>query len=223
MTVQTQNSLPRLNEPAPDFEAKTTHGPKKLKDYKGRWLVLFSHPSDFTPVCTTEFIAFANAHEDVDALNCDLLGLSIDSVFSHLAWVANIKEKFGVDIPFPIIEDLSMKVAHAYGMIQPGASDTSAVRATFIIDPAGILRAMVYYPMSNGRSVDEFLRLLKAMQTSDQHKVATPEGWEPGQQVIVPPPATADTAAERIVDTDCDCKDWYFCVKSLRQEEEALV
>jgi len=223
MTNQIQYSMPRLNEPAPQFEAKTTHGPKRLSDYKGRWLVLFSHPSDFTPVCTTEFIAFAKAHDDFHTLNCDLLGLSIDSVFSHLAWVANIKEKFGVEIPFPIIDDLSMKVAHAYGMIQPGASDTSAVRTTFIIDPEGTLRAMVYYPMSNGRSIDEFLRLLEAMQTSDQHKVATPKGWAPGQQVIVPPPATAEAAAQRMHDSDGTCTDWYFCKKSLPEEREVLL
>ena len=136
-------SLPRLKEPAPAFEARTTHGPRKLSDYNGRWLVLFSHPADFTPVCTTEFIGFARAYSQFQDLNCDLLGLSIDSNYAHLAWVRNIREKFGVEIPFPIIEDLSMKVAHAYGMIQPGASDTSAVRATFVIDDHGILRAMV--------------------------------------------------------------------------------
>jgi len=146
------SGMPCLNEPAPDFEAKTTHGVRKLADYKGKWLVLFSHPADFTPVCTTEFMAFAKAYPEFKKLNCELLGLSIDSYYSHVAWVRNIKEKFGVEIPFPIIEDLSMKVANAYGMIHPGAADTSAVRATFIIDPNGILRAMVYYPMTNGRS-----------------------------------------------------------------------
>lgn len=220
MTTESQTSLPRLNEAAPEFDAKTTHGPRKLSDYKGRWLVLFSHPSDFTPVCTTEFMAFAKAHEDFQSLNCDLLGLSIDSVFSHLAWVANIKEKFGVEIPFPIIDDLSMKVAHAYGMIQPGASDTSAVRTTFLIDPQSVLRAMVYYPMSNGRSVDEFLRLLKAMQTSDEHKVATPENWHTGDPVIVPPPATSEAAQSRMTSDDCDCTDWYFCTRTLPNETQ---
>ena len=195
---QAQPGLPRLNEPAPDFASNTTHGQKQLSDYKGRWLVLFSHPADFTPVCTTEFIAFAKAHPKFQALDCELLGLSIDSNFAHIAWARNIKEKFGVDIPFPIIEDLSMKVANAYGMIQPGASDTSAVRATFLIDPEGVLRAMVYYPMSNGRSVDEFLRLLTALQTSDKHGVATPENWKPGEQVIVSPPKTAEEAEARV-------------------------
>lgn len=219
MTDTQQATMPRLNEPAPPFEAKTTHGPRTLSDYKGRWLILFSHPSDFTPVCTTEFIAFARAHHQFQTLNCDLLGLSIDSVYSHLAWVQNIREKFDVEIPFPIIDDLSMKVASDYGMIQPGASDTSAVRTTFLIDPEGILRAMVYYPMSNGRSIDEFLRLLKALQTSDKHKVATPEGWKPGDQVIVPPPATVEAAADRSRTSKGDCTDWYFCKQALPKGE----
>ncbi|MDH3661547.1 MAG: peroxiredoxin, partial [Alphaproteobacteria bacterium] len=189
-------------------------GQRTLEDYKGRWLILFSHPADFTPVCTTEFIAFAEAYDKFQALNCDLLGLSIDSTFSHLAWMRNIKEKFGVEIPFPIIEDLSMKVAGAYGMIRPGASDTSAVRATFVIDPEGVLRAMVYYPMTNGRSIDEFLRLLEALQTSDKHGVATPEAWRPGEKVIVPPPTTAEEAERRVAE-GYECTDWYFCKKDL--------
>jgi peroxiredoxin (alkyl hydroperoxide reductase subunit C) len=204
--------FPRLNEPAPDFKAKTTHGVKNLADYKGKWLVLFSHPADFTPVCTTEFVAFARAYPEFQKLNCELLGLSIDSVHAHIAWVRNIKEKFGVDIPFPIIEDLSMRVAHAYGMIQPGASDTSAVRATFVIDEKGVLRAMVYYPMSNGRSVPDFLRLVPAMLTSDGKGVATPEGWKPGDKVIVPPPPTV-AAAEKRMGEGYECVDWYFCRK----------
>jgi peroxiredoxin (alkyl hydroperoxide reductase subunit C) len=208
------SGMPRLNEPAPAFEARTTHGVRKLADYAGKWLVLFSHPADFTPVCTTEFMAFAKAWPEFQQLNCELLGLSIDSYYAHVAWVRNIKEKFDVDIPFPIIEDLSMRVAHAYGMIQPGASDTSAVRATFVIDDRGILRAMVYYPMSNGRSIPEFLRLVRALQTSDKNKVATPEGWQPGDQVIVPPPASMDAVAARMKE-GYDCVDWYFCKKSL--------
>ncbi|MDP1926331.1 MAG: peroxiredoxin [Thiobacillus sp.] len=207
-------TLPQINAAAPDFEAKTTHGVKKLADYKGRWLVLFSHPADFTPVCTTEFIAFAQHHPEFQKLNCDLLGLSIDSYYSHVAWVRNIKEKFGVEIPFPIIEDLSMKVANDYGMIHPGAADTSAVRATFIIDDKGILRAMVYYPMTNGRSIPEFLRLVTALQTSDQNKVATPAGWQPGDKVIVPTPQDVD-AAEKRMSEGYECTDWYFCTKSL--------
>ncbi|MBK5938398.1 peroxiredoxin [Halochromatium roseum] len=212
--IQTTPAMPRLNESAPAFDAPTTHGRKTLEDYRGQWLVLFSHPADFTPVCTTEFIAFAKRHADFKALGCELLGLSIDSNFSHIAWERNIKEKFGVEIGFPIIADLSMQVAKAYGMIQPGASDTSAVRATFIIDPNGVLRAMVYYPMSNGRSIDEFVRLVKALQTSDEHGVATPEGWQPGDKVIVPPPATAEQAEARMAE-GYECSDWYFCKKAL--------
>ena len=206
--------MPRLNEPAPYFEAKTTHGVKKITDYKGKWLVLFSHPADFTPVCTTEFMAFARHYPEFQKLNCELIGLSIDSYYAHVAWVRNIKEKFGIDIPFPIIEDLSMKVAKDYGMIQPGASDTSAVRATFIIDPNGVLRAMVYYPMTNGRSIPEFLRLVAALQTSDANKIATPEGWQPGDKVIVPPPADVN-AAEARMNEGYECTDWYFCKKTL--------
>jgi peroxiredoxin (alkyl hydroperoxide reductase subunit C) len=209
---ENQVALPQLNETAPNFEAVTTHGVKKLDDYKGKWLVLFSHPADFTPVCTTEFIAFAKRAEDFKAVNTELLGLSIDSHYAHMAWVRNIKEKFDVDIPFPIIADLDMKVAKSYGMIHPGAADTSAVRATFIIDDKGVLRAMVYYPMSNGRSIDEFLRLVKAMQTSDANGIATPEGWQPGDKVIVPPPATSE-AAEARMNEGYECVDWYFCKK----------
>ncbi|QIG81034.1 peroxiredoxin [Stakelama tenebrarum] len=214
MTDTTIPPMPRINEPAPAFNAKTTHGPRSLADYKGKWLVLFSHPADFTPVCTTEFMGFAQAAGEFNALGAELLGLSIDSVHSHIAWMRSIEEKFGVEIPFPIIEDLSMNVAKAFGMIHPGASDTSAVRATFIIDPQGIVRAMVYYPMSNGRSVAEFLRLLKALQVSDKHKVATPENWQPGEKVIVPPPATAEAAKAR-ADEGYDYTDWYFSKKSL--------
>jgi peroxiredoxin (alkyl hydroperoxide reductase subunit C) len=208
-------AMPRLNEAAPAFDAPTTHGRKTLEDYRGKWLVLFSHPADFTPVCTTEFMGFARRHADFQAIDCDLLGLSIDSHYSHVAWVRNIKEKFDVEIGFPIIADLSMQVAKAYGMIQPGASDTSAVRATFVIDPNGVLRAMLYYPMSNGRSIDEILRLVKAMQTSDTHKVATPENWQPGDKVIVPPPGTVEEANARVAAGEHECVDWYFCKKSL--------
>ncbi len=211
----TQSSgLPRLNEAAPAFQARTTHGDRCLGDYQGRWLVLFSHPADFTPVCTTEFMAFARAHDRFEALGCELLGLSIDSLFSHLAWVRNIEEKFGQSIPFPIIEDIKMEVAGAYGMVHPGAADTQAVRATFLIDPKGVLRAMLYYPMSNGRSIEEILRLLVALQTSDAHGVATPEGWVPGDKVIVPPPKTAAAAAARAGE-GYETTDWYFSKRSL--------
>lgn len=208
-------SMPRLNEPAPAFKAPTTHGEKSLEDYRGKWLVLFSHPADFTPVCTTEFMAFAKRHADFQAINTELLGLSIDSHYSHVAWVRNIREKFGVEIPFPIIADLSMEVAGAYGMVHPGAADTSAVRATFIIDPEGVLRAMVYYPMSNGRSIDEFVRLVTALQTSDANGVATPEAWQPGDKVIVPPPASTEEAEARANSSEYECTDWYFCKKAI--------
>lgn len=208
--------LPRIGEPAPEFTAKTTHGPRSLEDYRGKWLVLFSHPADFTPVCTTEFIAFARSHERFRALNCELLGLSVDSNYSHIAWVRNIKERFGVEVPFPIIEDLSMQIAHDYGMIQPGASDTSTVRATFFIDPDARIRALVYYPMTNGRSVEEFLRLLEALQTSDAHTVATPEGWRPGDKVIVPAPATAAEAETRDR-AGYETIDWYFSKAELKK------
>ena len=211
---QTVYGLPQINQPAPDFNAVTTSGQRTLADYKGKWLILFSHPADFTPVCTTEFMGFARNFEKFQAMNCELLGLSIDSLFAHVAWMRNIKEKFGVEIPFPIIEDIKMDVAKAYGMIHPGAADTQAVRATFFIDPKGVLRAMVYYPMSNGRSIDEFVRLLEAMQTSDANGVATPEGWVQGQPVIVPPPKTA-AAAEARAGEGYDYVDWYYSTKSL--------
>ena len=207
-------SMPRINEPAPDFTAKTTHGEIKLSDYKGQWVVLFSHPADFTPVCTTEFIAFAKRNASFEALNTKVIGLSIDSVFSHLAWVRNIKENFDVEIPFPVIADLDMNVANLYGMVHPEAADTSAVRAVFVIDDKGILRAMIYYPLSNGRSIDEVLRLVEALQTSDKYGVATPENWQPGEKVIVPPPATQEEAANR-ANEGYDYTDWYFSKKDI--------
>jgi peroxiredoxin (alkyl hydroperoxide reductase subunit C) len=201
--------FPRLNERAPDFEAKTTHGPRKLKDYEGKWLILFSHPADFTPVCTTEFMGFAKHHEEFKSLNTELLGLSIDSIYSHIAWVRSIKQNFDVEIQFPIIEDLKMDVARSYGMIHPGAGDTSAVRATFFIDPKGTLRAMVYYPMSNGRSIAEFVRVIKALQQSDKTGFATPENWQPGEACIVPPPKTTADAESRMK-SEHKVTDWYF-------------
>jgi peroxiredoxin (alkyl hydroperoxide reductase subunit C) len=212
--MENTSSFPRLNEPAPAFKVNTTHGERSLDDYKGKWLILFSHPADFTPVCTTEFIAFAKAADTFKRMNCELLGLSIDSIYSHLAWMQSIKNSFGVEIPFPIIDDIKMDVARSYGMIHPGAADTQAVRATFFIDPEGKLRAMVYYPMSNGRSIDEFVRLLTAMQTSDAHKVATPEGWTSGCDVIVPPPKTP-AAIEARKSEGYAMKDWYFSTRSL--------
>ncbi len=207
-------SLPRLNEPAPEFTANTTHGKIKLSDYKGKWVVLFSHPADFTPVCTTEFIAFAKRNDKFKELNTQVIGLSIDSIYSHLAWVKSIKDNFDVEIPFPIIEDLSMNVAKAYGMIHPGAADTSAVRAVFVIDPEGILRAMIYYPLTNGRSIDEIVRLIESLQTSQKHACATPENWHMGDKVIVPPPATQEAQNNR-KNEGYDYTDWYFSKKEL--------
>ena len=214
MESQAAPAMPGLNKPAPDFEAPTSAGPRKLADFKGSWLVLFSHPADFTPVCTTEFMGFARKQAEFEALGCKLLGLSVDSTFSHIAWVRNINEKFGVDIGFPIIDDLSMKVATAYGMIQPGASETSAVRATFVIDPEGVLRAMVYYPMNVGRSIDEVLRLVTALKTADSAGVAMPEGWTPGDAAIVPPPKTVEEAKARESE-GFDYTDWYFSKKKI--------
>ncbi len=213
-STTTTQGLPRLNEPAPDFDAPTTHGRKTLADFRGKWLVLFSHPADFTPVCTTEFIGFAKLQDQFDAIDTQLLGLSIDSTHSHIAWTRNIKQNFGTDIGFPIIADLSMKVAHDYGMIMPGASDTAAVRATFVIDPEGILRAMLYYPMNAGRAVAEIHRLVVALQTADANSCAMPEGWVPGQPVIVPAPKTPEEAEARAGE-GYNTVDWYFSTRSL--------
>ncbi len=213
------SSMPRLNEPAPEFEITTTHGARKLSDYRGKWLVFFSHPADFTPVCTTEFLGFANHYEEFKALNCELLGLSVDSVQSHLAWVNNVREKFGIEIPFPIAADVSMRVANVYGMIQPSSGDTSTVRAVFVIDDRGIVRAMVYYPKTNGRSIEELVRIVKALQLSDKLGVSTPEGWKPGDQVVVPPPGSVDEIAARKQE-NLDCADWYFCKTSCHPKEE---
>lgn len=206
--------LPRLGEPAPDFEAETTHGTLRLSDFSGNWLILFSHPADFTPVCTTEFLAFAEIAPELKKRNVELLGLSIDSTYSHIAWMRNIEEKFDVQIPFPIIADLNKEVATKYGMIMPGESKTETSRAVFVIDDKGTLRAMIYYPLTTGRNMDEILRLVDGLQTTDQHGVATPANWRPGDKVIVPPPKTADDARARM-EQGYECKDWYFCKKEL--------
>jgi len=204
-----------LNETAPDFTAVTTHGKKSLSDYEGKWVILFSHPADFTPVCTTEFMAFAKLNDEFEKLNCQLIGLSIDSVHSHIAWIRNIEKNFGVKIPFPVIADLDMNVAKLYRMLHPGASNTSTVRCVFIIDPKRILRLMIYYPLSNGRNIDEIIRILKALQSSDKYGIATPANWQPGDDVIVPPPPTQE-AAEKRLEEGYQCVDWYFCKKPLK-------
>ncbi len=206
--------LPRLGEKAPDFEAVTTHGTLKLSDFMGSWLILFSHPADFTPVCTTEFIGFAEIFDELQLRNVQLMGLSIDSVYSHISWVRNVEEKFGIKIPFPVIADLNKEVASLYGMIMPGESKTETSRCVFVIDPDGILRAMIYYPLTTGRNMDEILRIIDALQTTDKHHVATPANWRPGEPVIVPPPPTQEAAEERLKQ-GFDCKDWYFCKKKL--------
>jgi peroxiredoxin (alkyl hydroperoxide reductase subunit C) len=208
-------SLPRIGDPAPQFTADTTFGTLKLEDFKGSWLILFSHPADFTPVCTTEFIAFAEIHPQLRELNCELMGLSVDSVYSHIAWVRNVKEKMGVEITFPVIADLNKDVATLYGMINPGESKTETSRAVFIIDDKQVVRAIIYYPLTTGRNMDEILRVVKALQVTDENGVATPANWEPGQQVIMPPPKTAEAAEERAGDEDFECKDWYFCKRDL--------
>ena len=207
-------SFPVIGEPAPDFEAETTQGPLSLSALRGKWVVLFSHPADFTPVCTTEFLAFAQIHDELAALNVQLVGLSVDSVSAHLAWVRNIREKMGVTIPFPVIADLTMKVAKRYGMIHPGQSSTAAVRCVFFIDDKGIMRAMIYYPLQNGRFMPEVLRLVKALQMTDRYKVSTPANWQPGDKVVVPAPKTTAEMEKRLSE-GYDCKEWYLCFKKI--------
>jgi peroxiredoxin (alkyl hydroperoxide reductase subunit C) len=207
-------TLPRINEPAPDFEAKSTNGPLKLSDYQGKWVVLFSHPADFTPVCTTEFVEFARRSGDFRQRDTELIGLSVDSVPAHIAWIRNINQNFGVNVDFPVIADLDTKVAQKYGLIHPGASETATVRAVFVIDPKGIVRALIYYPMSLGRNIDEVLRVVDALQTADANACSTPANWQPGDQVVVPPPQTLADAEKR-VNSDYDVTDWYFAKRNL--------
>jgi len=210
--------LPRINEAAPDFHAKSTHGMIRLSDYtaKGKWVLLFSHPADFTPVCTTEFVEFARAAEEFQKRNVQLIGNSIDSVYSHIAWVRNIEEKFGVKVWFPVIADLDQKVAHAYGMVHEAVSDTAAVRAVFFIDPKGVVRALLYYPLSLGRNIGEILRVFDALQTADANACATPANWQPGESVIIGAPITQQDAEKRAAGGDgLEIKDWYFAKKKL--------
>jgi peroxiredoxin (alkyl hydroperoxide reductase subunit C) len=199
-----------LGDPAPDFTALTTQGVKSLSDYRGKWLIFFSHPGDFTPVCTTEFLAFTQRYQDFADRNADLLGLSIDSNPSHIAWVLNIYRNTGVEIPFAIVADRDMAIAKMYGMIQPGVSSTETVRSVFFIDPTGIIRAKLVYPLTNGRNIAEILRLLEALQATDAQRVATPANWRPGNPAIKPAPATVSGAMERL-STGGNCMDWYLC------------
>jgi peroxiredoxin (alkyl hydroperoxide reductase subunit C) len=213
---QTPATLPRIGSPAPQFEAVTTHGTIKLEDFKGSWLILFSHPADFTPVCTTEFMAFAQLHPKLREMNVELMGLSIDSVYSHIAWVRNIEEKLGQKIPFPVIADLNKEVATLYGMLMPGESKTETSRCVFIIDDKQVIRAMIYYPLSTGRNMDEIVRLIQALQTTDKYGVACPANWRPGDKVIIPPPKTLEMAEERMKEKDIERADWYFSKKELK-------
>lgn len=217
---ETTPSMPRIGDQAPDFTAVTTHTPAmKFSEWQGdSWVVLFSHPADFTPVCTTELSELARRNAEFASLNTKLIGLSVDSIHSHLAWVQNMKQVMGVEIPYPLIADLDMKVASLYGMIHPGASSTATVRAVFFIDPKRTIRALIYYPMSNGRSVDEILRLVKSLQTADTHACATPVDWKPGQKVVVPPPKTVADVAERLSHTgkDYEVRDFYLSLKDVR-------
>ncbi len=213
--------IPTIGEKFPELEVMTTHGKIKLPDhFRGKWFVLFSHPADFTPVCTTEFVAFAKRYEDFKKLNAELIGLSVDSTFSHIKWIEWIKEKLGVEIPFPIIADPRGEVAQKLGMLH-AQSATHTVRAVFIVDPNGVVRAVLYYPQEIGRNIDEILRLLKALQVSDKYGVALPANWPNneivGEHAIVPPAATISEAEERL--KKYTCFDWWFCHREIPKEE----
>ena len=225
---QVATSLPRIGDKAPEFKAVTTQGDINFPaDYKGKWIILFSHPADFTPVCTSEFMTFAKREPEFTALNCQLVGLSIDGLYSHIAWLRIIKDKIdfkgmkNMEVKFPLIEDITMEIAKKYGMIQPGESSTKAVRAVFYIDPKGIIRALVYYPLSTGRNFDELKRALIAMQTADAYNVATPADWQPGDDVIIPTAGSCGVANERMNsnEEDMTCYDWFFCTKKLSLDE----
>lgn len=199
--LQTEyRSLPRIMEPAPDFEADSTHGPIRLSNYRGKWVMLFSHPADFTPVCTTEFMAFAQATPEFEKRNVQLIGLSVDSVPSHLAWTYYIEKELGVHIPYPVIADLKMEVSQLYGMIHPGDSNTNTVRSVFFIDDQGLIRAMVYYPLSLGRSVPELLRVIDGLQFNAREKLSTPVNWQPGDPAVFPAPPNAEALQKRVQD-----------------------
>lgn len=223
-----ETRMPLIGEKAPSFSAKTTQGEIKFPEqFAGKWVVLFSHPADFTPVCTSEFMTFASMAEKFAEANCELVGLSVDGLYSHIAWLRTIKEKIkykgmeNVEVKFPLIEDISMNVASKYGMIQPGESTTSAVRAVFFIDPKGIIRTILYYPLSLGRNFDELYRILLGLQTADAFSVATPADWQPGDEVIVPTAGSCGVAEERMntKNEDVTCHDWFFCTMKLAREK----
>lgn len=227
-------SMPRIGDKAPSFTAKTTQGIINFpEDFSGKWKILFSHPADFTPVCTSEFMTFASMQKDFDALNCQLVGLSVDGLYSHIAWLRTIKDKIeykgmkDVEVTFPLIEDITMEVAKKYGMIQPNENSTQAVRAVFFVDPKGIIRTIIYYPLSLGRNFDELKRILLGLQTADEFGVALPADWRPGDEVIVPTAGSCGVAKERMEakEEDMHCYDWFFCTKKLSKEaiENALL
>ena len=213
--------MPLIGETAPSFEAVTTQGTIHFPgDYTGKWVILFSHPADFTPVCTTEFMTFASMADEFTALNTELIGLSVDSLYAHIAWLRKIQElewngKKNIEVKFPLIEDIRMEVANKFGMIQPGQSNTQAVRAVFIIDPLAKIRTILYYPLSTGRNFDEIKRIILALQKSDSDQVATPADWRPGDDVIIPTPGSCGTAKERMESKKDDqyCLDWFMCFR----------
>ncbi|MGV7927788.1 MAG: peroxiredoxin [Spirochaetota bacterium] len=219
-------SMPRIGDMAPSFRAVTTQGEINFPaDYSGSWVILFSHPADFTPVCTSEFMTFATMEKQFAQANCRLVGLSVDGLYSHIAWLRTIKEKIeyrgmkNVEVTFPLIEDITMEVAKKYGMIQPGESSTKAVRAVFVVDPKGIIRTIIYYPLSLGRNFDELYRALIALQTADEFSVATPADWRPGDEVIVPPAGSCGAARDRMDGKqDMTCHDWFFCTRKLDKD-----
>nr|MBD3622214.1 peroxiredoxin [Sunxiuqinia sp.] len=221
--VQQTFTMPRIGEAAPEFKAVTTQGDINFpSDYNGSWVILFSHPADFTPVCTSEFMTFATMEKQFNEANCKLVGLSVDGLYSHIAWLRTIKEKIeyrgmkDVEVTFPLIEDITMEVATKYGMMMPGESNTKAVRAVFFVDPKGIIRTIIYYPLSLGRNFEELYRALIALQTADEFGVATPADWQPGDDVIVPTAGSCGTAKERMESKDeMHCYDWFFCTKKL--------
>lgn len=219
--------MPRIGDKAPAFRAVTTQGEIDFpKQYEGSWVILFSHPADFTPVCTSEFMTFATMEQKFAELNCKLVGLSVDGLYSHIAWLRTIKEKIqykgmkDVEVKFPLIEDITMEVAKKYGMIQPGEAATKAVRAVFFIDPKGVIRAVVYYPLSIGRNFDELIRVVQALKTADAFSVACPADWRPGDDVIVPPAGSCGVAKDRMdgKESGVTCHDWFFCTKKIAKE-----
>jgi peroxiredoxin 2/4 len=220
-------AMPRIGDMAPEFKAVTTQGPINFPgDYTGSWVILFSHPADFTPVCTSEFMTFASLEQKFADANCKLVGLSVDGLYSHIAWLRTIKEKIeykgmkDVEVKFPLIEDITMEVARKYGMIQPGESNTKAVRAVFFVDTKGVIRAIIYYPLSLGRNFDELYRALVAMQTADAFSIATPADWRPGDDVIVPPAGSCGVAKERMESKgNIKCYDWFFCTRPISKED----